>query len=165
MIPWIVLAFLASCSQASRPRGIRAEVTFDQLNMHCWSDFCKSLIRCGEYHQEFASRLLQCTIRALISDVLTGATPFHSSKSTMTTVIARSDETPLVYFTVPPNFPINSDFHPIFPLMSGWLRRARHLRLSQRQVLLWECRTQSLGHSLWQGELIPVNLNFLTESN
>ena len=38
MIPWIVLAFLASCSQASRPRGIRAEVTFDQLNTHCWSD-------------------------------------------------------------------------------------------------------------------------------
>ena len=118
MIPWIVLAFLASCSQASRPRGIRAEVTFDQLNTHCWSDFCKSLIRCGEYHQEFASRLLQCTIRALISDVLTGATPFHSSKSTMTTVIARSDDgTPLVYFTVPPNFSINSDFHPTFPLI------------------------------------------------
>ena len=161
MIPWIVLAFLASCSQASRPRGIRAEVTFDQLNMHCWSDFCKSLIRCGEYHQEFASRLLQCTIRALISDVLTGATPFHSSKSTMTTVIARSDETPLVYFTVPPNFPtFIQSFH-----WSGWLRRARHLRLPQWQVLLWECRTQSLGHSLWQGELILVNLNFLTESN
>ena len=49
MIPWIVLAFLASCSQGSRPRGIRAEVTFDQLNTHCWSDFCKSLIRCGDW--------------------------------------------------------------------------------------------------------------------
>ena len=37
-------------------------------------------------------------------------------------------------------------------LWSGWVRRARHLSLPQWQVLLWECGTQGLGHSLWQGE-------------
>ena len=104
MIRWLVLAVLVSSSKASRPRGIRAEVTFLtplsswclHINMHMWkkSGFIWALIHrilASIFWKqfEFVCRLLHCTILARISDVLTGVTLFPSSKSMTTTAIVR----------------------------------------------------------------------------
>ena len=101
MIRWLVLAYLVSSSKASRPRGIRAEVTFLTvdtciIDMHIWrkSGFIWALIHrilASIFWKqfEFVCRLLHCTILARISDVLTGVTLFPSSKSMTTTAIVR----------------------------------------------------------------------------
>ena len=100
MIPWLVLAFLASSSQASRPRGIRAEVNYHQLLLlsSVIMDELEQLLILWVWILEniffrtfwdFVCRLLHCTTLARISDVLTAATRSPSSKSMTTTVIVR----------------------------------------------------------------------------
>ena len=75
MILWWYLAFLASCSVASRPRGIRAEVNIKKT---FFGRSPKSALRWPLF-----------TTPDQISDVSMGATLFRSSKSTTTTVIVR----------------------------------------------------------------------------
>ena len=154
MIRWLVLAFLVSSSQASRPRGIRAEVicypvtsfTPKLKKSQIIHDAIEHLlilltyqIVCGKLLRVFVCRLLHCTTRVQISDVLTAATRFPSYKSMTTTVIVRWEN-------------ISWHFHPLSLKWLGWVRWARHLCLSQWKILLRECWAQGHGHSLRQGE-------------
>lgn len=96
-------------------------------------------IVCGKLLRVFVCRLLHCTTRVQISDVLTAATRFPSYKSMTTTVIVRWEN-------------ISWHFHPLSLKWLGWVRWARHLCLSQWKILLRECWAQGHGHSLRQGE-------------
>ena len=152
MIPWLVLAFLGSSCHASRPRGIRAEVIFSPVPPF-------TLVKRKIIRNAFEQLLILWILATIF------VWKMFKSLSAGCFIVQPWRRFPMFWRQQ------HDSLHPsqwrLLWLWGertflatftqslkwlGWVGRARHLRLSQWQVLLRECWAQGHRHSLRQGE-------------